>query len=471
MEPAPASTPSWWNYFFQTFYHASILPLLVLTVLFAWLARPSTSETMPAGFRRFQFAYLSVWSICVCADWLQGPYVYALYDAYGFKKSEIAELFVAGFGSSLLFGCIVGSVADRFGRKKTCLAYCAFYIVSCLTKHFNSYPILMFGRITGGIATSMLFSVFECWLVSEHLCRHQFSQGLLSYMFSLMFTAMYCVAIFAGLAAQAMVDTFKFEPISSGSIVYAGGYCGPFDMSIVCLAIGMVLIAIFWTENYGERESDEEQSSMLEKLTDAFQVLRSDRNMIMLCLIVSCFEGAMYAFVFNWTPALESKSIPPPHGVIFSLFMMSCMIGASLTTIIGNSVKPMLRLTLTFILGVMCFGAAAYAGEGGFLATSFTAFMVFEFCVGLYFPSVGIVKSEVVPEHIRGTMYNIYRVPLNAVVVGLLLSNISMVKCFMLCGALMGISLISVMSMKPQSKKEEGITEEACSLIKPNKQI
>ena len=46
-------------------------------------------------------------------DWLQGPYVYFLYTTYGFGKGEIGQLFIAGFGSSMLFGTIVGSLADK----------------------------------------------------------------------------------------------------------------------------------------------------------------------------------------------------------------------------------------------------------------------------------------------------------------------------------------------------------------------
>ena len=33
-----------------------------------------------------------------------GPYVYKLYAYYGFKESQIAVLYVAGFASSVLFG-------------------------------------------------------------------------------------------------------------------------------------------------------------------------------------------------------------------------------------------------------------------------------------------------------------------------------------------------------------------------------
>jgi hypothetical protein len=46
-------------------------------------------------------------------DWLQGPYVYALYQHYGYTTGDIGKLFIAGFGSSMVFGTIVGSLGDR----------------------------------------------------------------------------------------------------------------------------------------------------------------------------------------------------------------------------------------------------------------------------------------------------------------------------------------------------------------------
>ena len=138
---------------------------------------------------------------CVAAtagDWLQGPYVYYLYSTYGFGKRDIGQLFIAGFGSSMLFGTIVGSLADKqwessflfflcsssvcyqrrtyyicvcFGfrdRKRACVTYCIVYILSCITKHSPQYRVLMVGRILGGIATSLLNSAFESWLIAEH---------------------------------------------------------------------------------------------------------------------------------------------------------------------------------------------------------------------------------------------------------------------------------------------------------------
>ena len=56
-------------------------------------------------------------------DWLQGPYVYALYQHYGFDRGDIGRLFIAGFGSSMIFGTIVGSLADKTCAQRFCFCF------------------------------------------------------------------------------------------------------------------------------------------------------------------------------------------------------------------------------------------------------------------------------------------------------------------------------------------------------------
>ena len=115
-----------------------------------------------------------------------------------------------------------------------------------------------------------------------------------------------------------------------------------------------------------------------------------------------------------------------------------------------------------FSLGIFAFVmASAVPGHTKISSmVSFVAFLLFEFCVGLYFPSVGTMKSEVVPEEVRGTMYNIYRMPLNGIVVGLLLTHISIGLCFKLCAVLLCVSFVSVGLIV--------INGEAASLETPN---
>jgi MFS transporter, MFS domain-containing protein family, molybdate-anion transporter len=48
-------------------------------------------------------------------------------------------------------------------------------------------------------------------------------------------------------------------------------------------------------------------------------------------------------------------------------------------------------------------------------------FLLFETTVGVFYPSYGVIKSEEIPEEIRSSVMNIFRIPLNAFVVVLLL--------------------------------------------------
>jgi len=442
-----------WNF---NFYPTLIPPLLVVTLVLAWLARPSTTEVVPPGFHRFQLRYLSAWSLCVAADWLQGPYVYAIYAEYGFSKQEIAELFVMGFVSSMVFGSVVGMITDRYGRKRCALLYCALYSASCATKHFKNFHILMFGRLTGGLATSLLFSCFECWMVSEHVGRRKFSTGLLSYMFGLMYTTMYLVAIVSGFVGGVVAEGFRLRPLWEGSIVHVGGDCGPFDLAQICLIAGAVVISLTWEENYGDDDSGQ-NGSMLATLGDVYKLFWRDARIPLLGVIIACFEGSMYVFIFNWSPALKSTVIPPPYGLIFSLFMMACMCGTSVHTAIAEMMRPTFRLFTVFLMGTVSFGMVSqFVGQtfsdadpapGHHLVSILLAFLLFEFAIGVYFPSVGILKSEVVPERIRSTVYNIYRVPLNAVVVGLLLSDMPLFSCYALCACLLGVAFVAAAGM------------------------
>jgi Na+/melibiose symporter-like transporter len=78
--------------------------------------------------------YLFVYLLAALSDWLQGPYVYALYMDYGFKQHEIAQLFVAGFGSSMIFGSFIGGMADWGGRRNFVILFAVVYAASCMTK-------------------------------------------------------------------------------------------------------------------------------------------------------------------------------------------------------------------------------------------------------------------------------------------------------------------------------------------------
>jgi len=162
-------------------------------------SKPNTTKSVT--FASFQKLYLVVYTLVMLGDWLQGPYVYALYDSYGYSQHDNAVLFVVGFGSSMIFGTFIGSLADTLGRKNGCLMYTVCYIGSCCTKHVNYYPVLALGRLLGGVSTSLLFSVFDAWMINEHNARG-FDPALLGDTFGLAIFCNSCIAIAAGLFAN-----------------------------------------------------------------------------------------------------------------------------------------------------------------------------------------------------------------------------------------------------------------------------
>jgi hypothetical protein len=69
-------------------------------------------------------------------------------------------------------------------------------------------------------------------------------------------------------------------------------------------------------ENYGEKTASIDTKS----LTEGVQVLRTNKAVLYCGLVQSLFEGAMYSFVFEWTPALTpaGEGVEVPYGTYVS---------------------------------------------------------------------------------------------------------------------------------------------------------
>ena len=287
---------------------------------------PTTSD-----FKKFQRSYLIVYICAVMADWLQGPYVYALYAYYQFSKQQIAILFIVGFGASAVFGTFAGEMADKYGRRLSCYVYCAMYILSCLTKHSPNFYVLLFGRLTGGVATSILFSSFESWLVAEHN-KNFYPAEWLEQTMSLA-TLLNAISAIAAGSLGALVKS-QFDSLVA-----------PFDLAIVFCIIAGAIMASMWPENKGEVSILASSSgSGRSKFADAMQVLQQDQKVVLLGLAQSLFESSMYMFVFMWTPKLEPLFKDLPHGQVFSCFMACSMMGSSLVLPAPHSLPPCFTL-------------------------------------------------------------------------------------------------------------------------------
>ena len=67
-----------------------------------------------ANFIKFQRSFFLVYFLALFGDWLQGPYVYRLYNYYGYQEDQIATLYVAGFASRY---CTIPGVPTSFRQE------------------------------------------------------------------------------------------------------------------------------------------------------------------------------------------------------------------------------------------------------------------------------------------------------------------------------------------------------------------
>jgi len=466
--------------------------------------------------------YLPAYLFATCADWLQGPYKYALYSSYGYTQRDIAHLFVAGYGSGMILGSIVGGLADVYGRKRLCLCYCLSYTCSVLAKHCKHFHVLLLGRVGGGIATSLLFSVFESWLIGAHRERGLDDEKYLSKSLSISMYGSSLVAIGSGVLANIVVsNSGKMRPLyGNESSIYYGGYISAFDACLIPLLLCATLVTFKWDENYGEASTPElkkeltsssnghddgvttreysegflkKHSSLVfedgeeykliandevdtsrSKIGGAFSALLSGCStvwntptILICCIVGSVFEGSMYIFIFLWSPALtslqdqvdvsngrivegaEKEDSKLPFGWIFSSFMVCCMLGSIAFSRLSNAGVSASK-SLVGILALSSISCIAMASTTSNVTSSafspqYMGMLLYEFCIGVYFPAVGTLKATIVPEAERSAIYNVFRLPLNLIVLGWLVGDFTVQNTFFAIALLlMGMCLLQL---------------------------
>lgn len=113
------------------------------------------------------------------------------------------------------------------------MLYCVIYSLSCLSVLSGDFTVLFIGRALGGVSTTLLFTVFDAWLVAEVNRQGFESEGRLSLILGEMSTANGFVAISCGVISQVLVQIFGSEKT-------------PFMASVVCLMLALLLISRYW---------------------------------------------------------------------------------------------------------------------------------------------------------------------------------------------------------------------------------
>jgi len=430
--------------------------------------------------------------VIMLADWMQGTHMYTLYSQYAAEEGSnvaVGTLFFTGFMAAAIFGTPTGPLVDRYGRKRACLVYVALEVTINLLEHFNHMGLLLFGRVLGGISTSLLFSAFEAWMVTEHRARG-FPEEWIGKTFSLCAVWNGATAIVAGVLAQASADW--------------RGDIGPFQLAIGLTILAGVLL-MPWAENYGaegraapEVASDGEstltapavrqmtvaqlqqalrtrglkvsglKAALVTRLIDdlgrpaaaaadteaptdgllaALAAVWRTPALLVVGSVYALFEGAMYTFVFNWVPTLATalggyQHIAPVQGLIFSCLMAAISIGGEAYGLAFRFLRAETIGVLIFFISFVCMGVPVVCGLYGCgiraaFGVHFIAFLGFEVCVGAFQPCIATLRSKYVPDAQQSTVNNLFRLPLNMLVAaGTVLSDyVPLHVVFLMCSA------------------------------------
>jgi len=367
-------------------------------------------------FYAFRQKYAIVYSVIMLADWMQGTHMYTLYMSYGVN---ISALFLTGFLSGGIFAPFLGSFVDKFGRKRSCIIYCLLEISINVMEGYQNFTVLLLGRIMGGVSTNLLFSAFESWMTTEHR-KQGFPEEWLSRTYSMCSIINGTTAILAGIVAQLLEDAL--------------GHIGPFHGAVGLTTLALLLI-LGWEENYGEEhKGDHKKSSLAHQFVEGWRQTISDSRIWRIGLTQALSEGAMYTFVFMWVPTLLSLSPPGgvPTGCVFSSLMMSITMGGLCYPVLQGFINSLMGskknssevcASIVYLLAAASMGvpvlclSALFSGTAQCTDLVLISFLVVEFCVGLFMPVAGTLRSHYVPDALQGAILNIFRLPLNAIVV------------------------------------------------------
>ncbi|GMH88207.1 hypothetical protein TL16_g11088, partial [Triparma laevis f. inornata] len=355
-------------------------------------------------FTTFKMQYLTVYLVIMLADWMQGTHMYTLYLSYGV---DISALFLCGFLSGAIFAPFLGSAVDKIGRKKSCVIYCVLEIVINCMEHSTNFQVLLAGRVLGGISTNLLFSAFESWMNSEFRKR-KYPTAWLTDIHSSASVVNGSMAITAGIVAQWLEDMM--------------GHIGPFKGAVGLTALALMLI-LRWPENYGEIVgAKSQQNSLGHQFMLGWKTTLSNPDILKIGIVQSFSEGAMYTFVFMWVPTLLklAPNSDVPTGAVFSSLMIAITIGGNSYPIMQKFFKSSeMAASAIYLLGAcsMAVPVLCLKFGGNCFYPVLVAFMLVEFSIGMFMPAAGICRSKVIPDHLQGAIMNIYRLPLNLLVV------------------------------------------------------
>jgi MFS transporter, MFS domain-containing protein family, molybdate-anion transporter len=170
---------------------------------------------------------------------------------------------------------------------------------------FNSFGILVLGRLLGGVSTSLLYSVFDTWLIRSH--NDAQLKQYLGKSFTVAAYGKSLIAIVAGFVADQAAGQGKVHAIYGGGL-NVGGYLNTIDVALCTSLLCGFLAYVMWEENFGDTDSSSHvercDAHWYDGLKIAFQTTVRSTDILLCGIISSLYEGSMYVRSCAWVLVL-----------------------------------------------------------------------------------------------------------------------------------------------------------------------
>ncbi len=263
-----------------------------------------------------------VFQIAKSADWCLGPYVYEFFQGYHHLTFEMtARMIGISFLANLFLGpLLVGYLNDKSDKKFPCLLYGIMLALSCSIRQIKHPLALIMSQICFGISSSVLYTSFENWFVSETNNKIKCPQ-------------VKDLIISSAFEKSMIGDSFTAVGVSviTGQLKSRYGIQAPYMFSIG-LAMTCFFVSSFILTGIDVKEAEEnkhEVEDVFKNIKESLVVCKNNKFIILIGVTESLLFAVLHIFIFSWNPTLIKMNENLDTGDVFTMFMMALMLGGA----------------------------------------------------------------------------------------------------------------------------------------------
>lgn len=437
--------------------------LLSFIFLFQFISKskdvntPSTPEQKSKSDKLF-WKFLIIIQIAKTVQWCITPYHYEFFSEYhSLSNASIAKYMSLSFMSSSLFGTLIsGYLNDRENKTISCLCFALSMIITNITRLIKNPVSLAISQIAFGFSSSLLYSSFENWFVNK--CNNDIEDK-----------AVRDALLTNSFEKNAICDplTAMFVNFIVSNLKKEYGIVFPFYISILVSILVIVLLLIFYNENSDTTKPSAQLKvpHVVKPIKNPFvnigvtlKYLYSHPSLFFVGITETLIYSTLHIFGLIWNPTLKELNPRMDTGKTFFLLMMGFMAGSTSFRILYSyfscNAGSVGKTSCFFVLIglILCILRVDYTNV-------LYGLLCFEAGIGMFYPSYGKIKAELLPKEHRGTMMVLFKMPFNVLVACLfwgLDKYIDMSQMRIIAASFAGISFIlQVASFNTKQKVEE----------------